>query len=85
MCQTTRKRTNKSSNLSFRQTRRQSGQKNRSKRRKVSGHRLLIRCKILEKKELFKIEKYTKVPPKISAKELQNTKFDEKRKELKSA
>ena len=29
--------------------------------------------------------KYTKVPPKISAKELQNTKFDEKRKELKSA
>ena len=51
----------------------------------MSGHRLLIRCKILEKKELFKIEKYTKVPPKISAKELQNTKFDEKRKELKSA
>ena len=44
---------------------------------------LLMAC--TETKELFKSEKYAKVPPKISAKELQNTKCDERRKELQTA
>lgn len=33
----------------------------------------------------FKIEKFTKIPPKITAKGLENTQVDVKRKELKSA